>query len=169
MTEIATARLILRPFTRADAEDLFTIRGDPASMLHWDHPGDANLAETRAVAQLFVGEMDAGEALYLTARLQDGSFVGLFDLSALATERPDLGFMVAPRLRGQGYGYEGAEAMVQEARRHGFKGVTARIHAPNVISRSMLTSLGFRTLGAPQPMEVMPGRWVDCETLALDF
>ena len=169
MTKIATSRLILTPFTLEDAPDLFEIRGDPEAMRHWDHPGDASLDETREVAGLFLREMAAGEAIYLTARLTDSTFVGLFDLSELTAGRPDLSFMVARRLWGHGYGREGAEAMVQEARRRGLGGLKARIHAGNAASRRLLLGLGFESEGTARPMEVAPGRRVDCEMFRLVF
>jgi RimJ/RimL family protein N-acetyltransferase len=169
MTEIATTRLRLRRFVLADAADLHAIRGDKEAMRHWDHPGDADVEETREAARLFEREMAAGEAIYMTARLADGGFAGLFDLSELKSGRPDLGFMVVRRLWRQGYGREGAEAMVEEARRRGAKALKARIHAANEASRRLLVRLGFSQSSALRPLEVAPGRIVDCAHLEMDL
>jgi RimJ/RimL family protein N-acetyltransferase len=152
-----------------DAEELFAIRGDREAMRYWDWPLDQTLGETREAAAIFEGQMKAGQALYFTARLAHGAFVGLFDLSELDQARADLGFMVARPLWGHGYGYEGAQAMLAEARRRRLDGLKARIHAGNAASRRLLQKLDFRSLGPAQPVEVVPGRVVECETLALDL
>jgi RimJ/RimL family protein N-acetyltransferase len=169
MTEIATSRLRLRRFVLADAADLHAVRGDKEAMRHWDHPGDADVEETRGAARLFVGEMAAGQALYMSARLGDGTFVGLFDLSELKSGRPDLGFMVVRRLWGQGYGREGARAMVEEARRRGAKALKARIHLGNEASLRILMGLGFHQSAHHRPLEVAPGRFVDCARLEMNL
>ena len=169
MTEIATTRLILRPFTPADSDELFAIRGDAEAMRFWDVPGDRDVEQGREVARLFAREMAEGAALYMTARLAEGSFVGLFDLSELGGARADLGFMVVRGLWGRGYGLEGAEAMVREARRRKLEGLKARVHVGNLASRRLLLKLGFVEGAPPQPVEVTPGRLVDCALLELDL
>lgn len=169
MCEIRTPRLVLRPFTPSDAPDLFSIRGDGQAMRFWDHPGDRDLEQTAEVARLFAGEMASGDALYMTARLPEGGFVGLFDLGELRGPEPDLGFMVVRRLWGRGYGAEGAQAMLEQARRMGSRRLKARIHAGNEASRRLLLNLGFRERSRVRAMEVRPGRLVDCLILTTDL
>jgi RimJ/RimL family protein N-acetyltransferase len=168
MTEIRTARLVLRNLAMTDAGDLFTIRGDAEAMRYWDWPRDVSVDDTRAAIAAFQRDMSAGLAVYLTARQHDGAFAGIFDLSDLGKPRADLGFMVVRRLWGQGYGFEGARAMIAEAGRHGVSQLAARIHCGNVTSRRLLSKLGFVSDGATAPHEVAPGRFVTCQLFVLD-
>lgn len=161
--------MVLRPFSCADADELFLIRGDAQAMRYWDWPGDSSVEQTREVAELFRGEMADGSALYFTARLPAGDFVGIFDLSELYAARPDLGFMVVRKHWGKGFATEGAELLVGEARRRGITGLKARIHVGNEASRRILHKLAFTPQGAPAPFEITPGRAPLCEIFELDF
>lgn len=166
---LTTARLTLRRFDLADADELFLIRGDPEAMKYWDWPGDPSVEQTYGVAESIANEMDAETALYLTARLGDGTFVGLFDLSEIDAPLADLGFMVARRFWNLGYATEGARRMVEEARRRGIGGLKARVHLGNDASQRLLIRLGFQSTSGPVPVEVMPGRSVLCENFHLDL
>jgi len=167
--ELASARLSLRRFSAGDAEPLFSIRGDRVAMRFWDWPGDRSIEETHEIALRIVDEMQAGKALYMSARLADGTFVGLFDLSEIDTQHADIGFMIARRFWGNGYATEGANTLIAHARRLPVKALKARIHAGNTASRRLLHTLGFEAVGCPTPVEVRPGHLVICEHFRLDF
>jgi [ribosomal protein S5]-alanine N-acetyltransferase len=164
---LQTARLTLRPFSVNDADELFFIRGDPDAMRYWDWPPDRDQAATRAISQMLVEEMAGGSALYWTARTASGGFVGVFDLSELSGEEPDLGFMVVRFLWGRGFGFEAASAVVSEAWRRGIPGLKARIHDGNERSARLLTKLGFNEIGGARPMEVRPGVTILCRHFRL--
>lgn len=164
---LATARLLLRPFTLGDADDLFGIRGDPEAMAHWDWPHDESRAETQVIAEAMHNDMASGAALYWTARTRDGGFVGVFDVSEIDGRTPNLGFMVLRRMWGMGYGWEGASAIVAEAWRRGFTALAARIHAGNARSARLLARLGFVETGGTAPLRVRPGVDVLCRCFLL--
>ena len=77
--------------------------------------------------------------------------------------------MVRRSAWGQGYGYEGAQAMIVEARRREMSRLTARIHAGNRVSRRLLQKLGFRTDGPAMAAEIALGRIVSCEVFSLEL
>jgi ribosomal-protein-alanine N-acetyltransferase len=167
MDTLRTARLTLRPLQLSDADDLFTVRGDPEAMAFWDWPADPSPAATRDVTSGLLDEMASGEAVYWTAILDDCRFAGLFDLSGLKTRQGDLGFMVPARLWGQGLGREGAGAVVQEAWRRGLNGLRSRIHAANHRSERLLLGLGFAQTGPDGEIEVRPGVKIACRFFQL--
>lgn len=160
---LATPRLTLRPFSLGDAHDLFLVRGDAVAMEHWDWPPDENIEQTRAMARFMDSEVREGTAVYFTARLADGEFVGLFDLSFLGETTADLGFMVKRTRWGQGYATEGARAMIAEARRRHLVALKARAHSGNETSKKLLLRIGFECASDPIKIEVMPGRILECE------
>lgn len=167
--ELAGARLSLRCFSARDAEDLFSIRGDRAAMRFWDWPGDRSIEETHKIALQISDEMKAGKSLYMTARLADGTFLGVFDLSEIDTPRADIGFMVSRRFWGCGYATEGTRALIAYAHHLPVRGLKARIHAENTASRRLLQKVGFEAVGSPAPVEVRPRHVVTCEHFRLDF
>ena len=157
MRELQTQRLSLKPFVLGDAADLFTIRGDSAAMAHWDWPGDTDIEQTRAVAQLFVDDMKRQQSFYWTIRTRPaGVFVGVVDLSDQANGRADIGFMLKRELWGHGYATEALRVTIDEAWAIGLDLLTARAHADNDRSTRLLTRVGFREV-ALRPVEIRPG------------
>ncbi len=166
---IATPRLSLRPFDLADASDLYAIRGDSQAMSFRDWPADQTEHQTLEVARRLVRDMKAGAAIYWTARDPSGEFIGVFDLSELASTSAELGFMIARRHWGQGYATEAAGALIEDSRRRGLRHLSARIHAGNDASRRLLCKLGFHAADADAVVEVAPGRSVPCTFFRLDL
>jgi RimJ/RimL family protein N-acetyltransferase len=166
MSALRTPRLSLEPFVLADADDLFSIRGDPLAMAHWDWPGDTDMEQTRAVAHTLVEDMRRGVGIYWTVRTIGGEFVGVVDLSELTADRAELGFMLRRDRWGQGYASEGVGAAVAEAWKLGLATLTARIHAGNVRSMSLLRRLAFVEVGAG-PVEIRPGVTRECRFFEL--
>lgn len=166
---LTTVRMTLRPLLLSDADELFVVRGDPIAMTFWDWPADVTTDATREMTRKFLTEADAGEALYMSARLTNGDYVGLFDLSELDRNFADLGFMLAPRFWKQGLALEGAQAMINEARRRGLSALKARTHAANAASLELLLRLGFEAVGGRAPAEVAPNRLVQCEHFRLNL
>jgi ribosomal-protein-alanine N-acetyltransferase len=165
--ELQTQRLSLKSFVLADAQDLFTIRGDPAAMAHWDWPGDTEIDQTRAVAQVFVDDMKREQSSYWTVRTRPGgAFVGVVDLSDQANGRADIGFLIKRALWGQGYASEALSVMIDEAWTIGLDLLTARAHADNDRSTRLLNRLGFRAT-AVRPVEIRPGVTRDCRFFEL--
>jgi RimJ/RimL family protein N-acetyltransferase len=119
------------------------------------------------IAATFASEIEAGDALYWAARTAAGEFAGLFDLSELHAELPDLGFMVPRPLWGRGFGFEAAAAVIAEAWQRGIPGLKARIHDGNERSARLLARLGFSDIGGARPIEVRPGVTIACRHFRL--
>ena len=165
---VRTPRLELRPLRIDDVSGIFAIRSDREAMRFWDWPGDDDVEQTRAVVEAMLVENAAATARYYTATNRQGTFVGLFDLSEVRTGYADLGFMVAREAWGRGYAKEACTALIDVACNLGVLLLKARIHAGNQASRHLLTNLGFQPDGTRRRIEVIPGRWIDCDSFTLE-
>lgn len=165
----STARLILAPLRVQDAAELFDVRGDAEAMRYWDWAPDADVAATRAMVADIRADMAAGRAMAWTARTHEGRFVGLFDLSGLDGDAPDIGFMVLRGLWARGYAHEASEWVIAQAQAMAILRLHARIHAGNVASAALLARLGFVETGGVTAHDVAPGRMIDCRYFVRDL
>jgi RimJ/RimL family protein N-acetyltransferase len=166
MNILYTQRLILRPLTELDSDDLFGARGDAEVMEFWDGPPDTTCSETTAVVGLLLADVHSGAAKYWTIPLrQDESFVGICDLSEIRDgESADVGFMLLRKLWGSGFGQEVVRCLLTHAKSLGLRLVTARIHSGNTRSRLLLARTGFQLVEAIPNYEIRLGVFRDCLT-----
>jgi len=162
-----TARLNLSPFALSDADELFLIRGDSEAMRYWDWPADKSRMGTLVVAREMLHDASTGAAKIWTARLGDGAFVGVVDLSAIMAHEADLGFMIRRDYWGRGYAFGAAMLAILNAKALGMARLKARIHADNLRSRKLLERLGFAA-GETRDMEIRPGVAKRCQFFALE-
>lgn len=144
---ILTERLILRPVTPADADDLYGLEQDPEVMRYLNggaptprHPGPDD-------ARLFRQPRGHEDDVWAAHDRATGRFQGWFALGPSHDGVSHLGYRLHRHAWGQGLGYEGAAALVD----YGFRtlGLTA-IHADtmavNLGSRRIMEKLGMRHL-----------------------
>lgn len=143
-----TERLILRPFTLADAEawlplislpDIIRYTGDtPAASVEQAR----EILRTRPLRDYQVhgyGRMAVIEKA--SARLV--GFSGLKYLEDLG--EVDIGYRFLPDCWGKGYATESARLLMEQGRReHGFKRVVGMVHPANQASSRVLEKLGLR-------------------------
>jgi RimJ/RimL family protein N-acetyltransferase len=122
---------------------------------------------SRAVARLFVDDMQREQSSYWTVRTRPGDgFVGVVDLSDQSNGRADVGFMIKRELWGHGYAAEALRVMIDEAWIIGLELLTARAHADDDRSTRLLNRLGFRELSV-RPVEIRPGVTRECRFFEL--
>jgi len=165
MNTLYTERLILRPLTPSDSEELFAARGDQDVMAFWDGPPDTTPSETAAIVELLLADVRLGTAQYWCARLQhDAGFVGICDLSEIRDgESADIGFMILRGFWGMGFGSEIVRGLLAHATSLGLKRISARIHTDNGRSRQLLLASGFQLATPSERYEIRPGIFRDCE------
>lgn len=159
-----TQRLILTPLTESDAIDLFGARGDAEVMEFWDGLPDATRSETIATVDILLSEALSGASRYWTIRLgNNGTFAGVCDLSEIRNgESADIGFMLLRNFWGLGFGKEVVGCLLEFAKCLGLKRVTARIHAGNARSETLLLRTGFQLVEMISNYEIRPGVFRDC-------
>ena len=167
---VTTARLVLRPFHRDDAEPLAAYRSDPdvARYQSWSAP--YSLADARhLIAE--VSEMDGPRpgawiqiAVELDGALVGDVAVGLDATAAIAT----IGYTLAPAHQGQGLAREAAAAVVDRLFDvTGVHRVEASLDPRNVASARLVESLGFELEGVAKEAVRDGDGWSDDARYAL--
>ena len=160
-------RIAFTQFALSDANELFQIRGDEEAMRYWDWPADKTLGDTEQVAREMLDDASTGAAKIWTVRLSDGTFVGIVDLSAIASGEADLGFMIRRDHWGKSYAFGACMLVIMNAHAMKLRRLKARIHADNQRSRKLLQRLGFSPVET-RAMEIRPGVTKACEFFVLD-
>ena len=142
-----TARLLLRPFTPADAEAIFELQSNPRVLRYWDAPP----WKERARAQRFIAvcgqmEQEGSGARLAIERAADGRFIGW---CALMQWNPDhrsatLGYCLDEASWGKGIATEATRALLQWAfATLNLNRVHAQTDTRNAASGRVLEKLGF--------------------------
>ncbi len=146
---LETERLVLRPFTAADAGAVRELAGDidvARYTLHIPHPYTLEDAETWIAAQ--PGALEREQRVTYAVTL-GGSVVGAVGLVlALEHERGELGYWIGRPYWGRGFATEAAAAVVDWAFRElGLRRVHASHFRDNPPSGRVLQKLGMRHEG----------------------
>ncbi|WP_411084307.1 GNAT family N-acetyltransferase [Streptomyces sp. cmx-18-6] len=152
---LETDRLVLRPFTDADAPHLLALDNDPEVMryINGGRPTTADAIRERTLPRLLHDHPCTGARGFWAAEEKDtGVFLGWFELRPLADDDPtvvELGYRLNRASWGRGYATEGARALVREGFTHlGAERVTANTMAVNAGSRRVMEKAGLTFLRA---------------------
>jgi RimJ/RimL family protein N-acetyltransferase len=164
-TYLLTRRIVIRRFTKADADWLADLHGDPAVMRYLDvSPVPRQVSTEQTLPGYLRGyrELDPGLGHFAAIGRRTGTPLGWFALEPASSTGLDggseLGYRLVPAVWGQGLATEGAEAMV----RHGFAWlgldrIVATTMAVNLASRRVLEKAGLmltRTFHADWPQHL---------------
>ncbi|MFW6133145.1 MAG: GNAT family N-acetyltransferase [Planctomycetota bacterium] len=165
---LTTERLLLRPFTLADAGDIRRLAGAKeiaATMLYMPHPYEEGLAE-RWIASLPDG-WAAGRELHLAITTgATGELIGAAGLSDLDTphRRGELGYWVGVPYWGRGYCTEAARRLVRFAFDNlGLHRVVAHHFTRNPASGRVLAKIGMTHEGTLRQHVLKNGVFEDRE------
>lgn len=151
---LETARLVLRPPARGDAEAIFTRYAGDAEVTRWlgwaRHRDAADSAAFTAWSDL--QWMVHGLGPYL-AFDRDGLLVGGTGLTREGAGRVSTGYVLARDAWGRGYATEALLASVEAARAAGVRRLEAGVHVDHHVSCRVLEKAGFVREG------VRPGRF----------
>jgi len=144
---LLTARLRLRPFTGADADDLFALHSSARALRYWDSPpwtdrdrAERFLESCRAMAD------DGSGARPAIEQSSDGSFVGWCGLTQWnpTYRSASLGYCLREQAWGHGYATEAARALLRWAfDTLDLNRVQAEADTRNAASARVLEKLGF--------------------------
>ena len=141
---IRTARLILRPASKSDRDDLTALERDPEVMRFInggrptpDHGVDADAG--------FLTPRGGEPGIWTALETEPESFVGWFSLLLRGEGVAELGYRLRRAAWGRGFGSEGARALVewgfQEA---AMSAIVATTMAVNQASRRVMENAGLR-------------------------
>ena len=162
---IATERLILRRFRKADAVPLAEYRSDPlvARYQSWDAPFPLLRAET-AVANFIASDPERpGWFQYAIERTADRVLIG--DVAVHLHDnlkQAEIGFTLAQQHQKQGYATEAVTAVLDRLFRvQGLHKVAGECDARNTDSAGLLERLGFTREGRLRQQTYLMGEWTD--------
>ncbi|MEO3762732.1 GNAT family N-acetyltransferase [Streptomyces sp. B8F3] len=148
-TFLETERLILRPFTGADADDLVALDGDPAvtRFLNGGRPTSREAVETRVLPRLLRDHLWGTRGYWAAQEKGTGLFLGWFEFRPVAEDSPavvELGYRLNRSAWGRGYATEGSRALIRKGFTDlGVERVTANTMAVNAGSRRVMEKSGL--------------------------
>jgi len=170
---LETPRLVLRRFTRADADNLVSLNADPDVMrfITGGVPiGRGEIEEELLPAFLGYYERFDGYGFWAAMEKRTGEFLGCFYLTPQEGSAPgeaELGFRLRKSAWGKGYATEGSRALIRSGfTEFGLRRVVADTMAGNLASRRVLEKAGLRlvrTSGQPGAYPVEGGESGDVE------
>ncbi|MBI0296248.1 GNAT family N-acetyltransferase [Streptomyces sp. PRKS01-29] len=152
---LETERLVLRPFTDADADHLFALHNDPDVMrfLNGGRPTSRETIRTTTLPRFLHDYPGLGTRGYWAAEERaTGTFLGWFEFRPLDEHSPavvELGYRLNKAAWGQGYATEGSRALIHKGFTDlGVRRVTADTMAVNTGSRRVMEKSGLSFLRA---------------------
>jgi RimJ/RimL family protein N-acetyltransferase len=164
---IATDRLLLRPFTDADADALFAIYGPPdvSRFLYTEPRTRDEIPEMLDRAKQFTAIDDDHDGLRLAAVLKaSDEVVGDVSLWRVSREhhQGEVGYVLDPAHQGHGYVTEAVREMLRVGFEEiGFHRIVGRLDARNTASAAVLERLGMRREAHLRENEYVKGEWAD--------
>jgi RimJ/RimL family protein N-acetyltransferase len=145
--ELTTARLRLRPFTRADHEEIHAVYADPEVMRYVGHGAHRSMDVTERALRAYANTLaEHGYSFLAATERSTGAIVGDAGLHPLGGRGPDveLGYTLARSAWGRGYATEMGRALVDHAFGElGVERVLAQVEPANAASRHVLEKLGM--------------------------
>jgi RimJ/RimL family protein N-acetyltransferase len=164
---ITTERLVLRPFTAADFDDVWAYRQLPEVRRHmlWG-PHDQEQARTAVARMVDENKLDKdGDYLTLAVMVAGASTViGHVELGLLSVEHEqgEIGYVLHPDHQGKGYATEATRVMLRLGFEEvGLHRVIGRCSALNTASAKLMTRLGMRQEAHLLDCRRVNGEWRD--------
>jgi RimJ/RimL family protein N-acetyltransferase len=148
MTVLETERLLLRPFTVDDAQFVVGLLNEPSFLRYIGDKKVRNLDDARQY--ILNGPVASyernGFGLYLVERREPHAPIGMCGLLKRdELPEPDIGFAFLPAAWGQGFAFESAAAVLQDAdERLRLQRILAITSLDNDASIKLLERLGFK-------------------------
>jgi len=140
---IATARLSLRPPTRADVAAIFTYAGDPAATRFMSWPRHAGLDDTARFVEFALAHWERhGIGVYLIELA--GTVIGSTGLDVQGHGDATTGYILARHAWGCGYATEACRAMIRLGRTLGHARIEAHCYVGHAASARVLEKSGMR-------------------------
>jgi RimJ/RimL family protein N-acetyltransferase len=147
---LETERLVLRRFTEDDVDNLFALDSDPDVMrfITGCKPTPRETIQTETLPR-FLGHYErfAGLGFWAAVEKSSGDFLGWFHFLPRHDARPDeveLGYRLRRSAWGQGYGTEGARALIRKGLTEaGVQRLVAETMAVHRASRRVMEKAGL--------------------------
>ncbi len=162
MSELRTARLVLRRAIPADILPIHTILSSPEAMRYWATLPHLSMAETETwFGEQFFSDDPARDEWVI---VQDGLVIGNIGIWKM----PEMGFILHPDAWGKGLATEAARAFLTYAfATYPVGAITADVDPRNAASLKLLQRLGFVVTGTAENTFLVGEEWCHSVYLAL--
>lgn len=150
MDDLVTARLVLRPMTVSEAEQV--VAGEPDGDARWA-PGYPTFGDVSAARRFLATCADTGDpgpfGNYEIRRREDGQVIGGvgFHGPVDGNGSVTIGYGLIPSARGNGYASEALRGLLLFARSRGVIRVKGDADHDNIASQHVMTAAGMRPAG----------------------
>ena len=162
---LLTARLRLRPFTGADADDLFALQSNAHVLRYWDSPPWTERARADDFIAVCKRMAEEGTGARLAMdRLSDDAFIGWFTLTRWnpTFRSASIGYCLDDAAWGNGYATEAGRALLEWAFESlDLNRVQAETDTRNLASAHVLEKLGFVREGTLREDCIVSGEMSD--------
>ena len=164
---IQTPRLLVRPFSERDLDDVHALQSDAEVVRYLPWPlrtreeSQQWLAGRIAAATL---QADDDAVAYAVERREDGRVIGSITLFLRSVEHQqgEIGFVLERSAQGQGYAAEATSAVLDLAfPALGLHRVVGKADARNAASATLMSRLGMRQEAHLRECERFKGEWGD--------
>jgi ribosomal-protein-alanine N-acetyltransferase len=150
---LVTKRLRLRQFEARDLVGLHACFSDQQAMRFWNFPACKTMAETATMLAWLANTTRRADSLaWAVAKKSNGQLIGMVNYHQRQARhgRLHLGYIIAPRQQGNGFGAEAVRAVLsycsEALKAHR---IEALIHPDNAASIRLVERLGFCCEGGP--------------------
>ena len=168
-----TPRLFLRPFTKADFEDLYAFQSLPAAA-RYRYTEPRNRQEVRKLLNGWIKNTafaDDDDKLVLATETKDsGRVIGevLLTLRSAQHRQGEIGFLLHPDFHGQGFAFEAMLPLLKLGFDHfGLHRIYGRCDARNTASARLMARLGLRREAELHENAFVKGEWTSELVFAL--
>jgi RimJ/RimL family protein N-acetyltransferase len=168
---IVTERLVLRPFTLDDLDDLYAIQSRPdiVRYLYWDVRSRDEVRDVlkRKVKQTRLAEQDDALVLAITVPDVEGTRTGVIGeiilwWRSVEHRQGEIGFVLHPDHQSRGFAAESAAAVLDLAFGElGLHRVYGRTDGRNTAAAALMRRLGMRREAHFIHNEIFKGEWGD--------
>ncbi len=165
--------MVLRPLVESDLDDLFEFQSDPDTVRYipWPARTMEQVREAFLKYHAIPDFKNDGDTALLGWELKEsGKVIGQsnFTLESIKHQKGVIGYVVHPKLAGQGLAFEATSELIEYVfRTFEVRRLTATIDPRNLKSVALIERLGFRLEGTFLEDEFLKEEWVDTAVYAL--
>ena len=142
---IQTERLILKPFSKQDADELMDLLTAPEVTSTFMVPEMESRQDLEKLVQTLISfsQMDDDKHLEYGIYL-NGRLIGLVNDCGIKDNEIEIGYVVHPHYQGQGYATEAVRTVITELREMGFRKIVAGYFSENTASLRVMQKCGMQ-------------------------
>lgn len=145
---IQTGRLTLKPYSRADIEQMTELLTNSEITKTFMVPDFETESQVSALVDKLIGFSQLEDTKHLEYGIYlNDLMIGFINDCGIDKDEIEIGYVIHPDYKGQGYATESVSAVIEELREMGFRRIIAGFFEKNLASRRVLEKCGMRLSG----------------------